>query len=72
MKRVKKTPVSFSVDGYEPETNTTYQFHGCHWHGHTCIENRTKTQELRYKDTCKVDWVVTNNGWDAKYNLVSM
>ena len=32
----KKEPVPFLVDGYEPETNTVYQFHGCHWHGHTC------------------------------------
>ena len=67
----KKTPFCFSVNGYEPETNTAYQFHGCHWHEHTCIENRTKIQELRCKDMCKVDYLVTNNGWDAKYNLVS-
>ena len=33
----KKEPASFLVDGYEPETNTVYQFHGCHWHGHTCL-----------------------------------
>ena len=24
----KKEPVSFLVDGYEPKTNTVYQFHG--------------------------------------------
>ena len=23
------------VDGYQPETKTVFQFHGCHWHG--CI-----------------------------------
>ena len=32
----KKEPAFFLVDGYDPETNTVYQFHGCHWHGHTC------------------------------------
>ena len=24
------------VDGYQPETKTVFQFHGCHWHG--CIK----------------------------------
>ena len=24
------------VDGYDPETKTVFQFHGCHWHG--CIQ----------------------------------
>ena len=38
----KKEPVSFLVDGYEPKTNTVYQFHGCHWHGHICLKNRTR------------------------------
>ena len=40
--KTKKTPAYFSVDGYEPETNTVYQFHRSHWHGHTCMLNRTK------------------------------
>ena len=31
----EKEPAYFLIDGYEPETNTVYQFHGCHWHGHT-------------------------------------
>ena len=60
------------VDGYELETNTVYQFHGCHWHGHTCLKNRTKRQQKRYKDTCQIDELIKNNGWDTKYNLVSI
>ena len=67
----EKEPASFLVDGYEPETNTVYQFHGCHWHGHTCLKNRTKRQQKRHKDTCQIDWLIKNNGWDTKYNLVS-
>ena len=47
------------------------QFHGCHWHGHTCLKNRTKRQQRRYKDTCQIDWLIKNNGWDTKYNFVS-
>ena len=71
MTRAKKEPAFFLVDGYEPETNTVYQFHGCHWHGHTCLKNRTKKQQKRYKDTCQIDRLIENNGWDTKYNLVS-
>ena len=59
------------VDGYEPETNTVYQFHGCHWHGHTCLKGHAKRQQKRYKDKCQIDWLSKNNGWDTKYNLVS-
>ena len=66
----KKEPVSFLVDGYEPETNTLYQFHGCHWHGHTCLKNRTRRQQKRYKDTCWINQLIKNNGWDTKYSLV--
>ena len=40
---------SFLVDRYEPETNIEYQFHGCHWHGHTCLNNRTKRQQRDMK-----------------------
>ena len=55
----------------EPETNTVYQFHGCHWHGHTCLKDRTTRQQKRYKDTCQMDRLIKNNGRDTKYNLVS-
>ena len=56
--KVKKTPESFMVDVYEPETNTVYQFHGCHWHRHTCLKNRTKRQQKRYMDACQIDRLV--------------
>ena len=67
----KKEPASFLVDGYKLETNTVYQFHGCHWHGHTCLKNRTKSQQKRYRDTCQIDWLIKNYAWDTEYNLVS-
>ena len=69
--KVKKEPVSFLVHGFEPETNTVYQFHGCHWHGHTCLKDRTTRQQKRYKDMCQMDRLIKNNGRDTKYNLVS-
>ena len=69
--KVKKEPVSFLVDGYEPETNTVYQFHGCHWHELTYLKDRTRRQQKKYEDTCQIDRLTKNNGWDTKYNLVS-
>ena len=69
--KTKKELATFFVDGYEPETNIVYPFHRCHWHGHTCLKNHTKRQQKRYKDTCKIDRLIKNNGWDTKYNLVS-
>ena len=67
----KKTRVPFLIDGYEPETNTMYQFHGCHGYGYTCLKNRTKRQQKRCKDTCQIDCLIKNNRWHTKYNLVS-
>ena len=58
----KNEPAYFLVDGYEPETNTVYQFDGCHWHGYPCLKDRTKRQQKRYEDTCQTDWLIENNG----------
>ena len=69
--KAKKEPASFLIDGYYPGTNTVYQFHGCHGHGHTCLKDRTRRQQKRYKDTCQIDRLIKNNGWDTKYSLVS-
>ena len=64
-------PAHFLVDGYELETNTVYEFHGCHWHEYTCLKDRTKRQQKRYEDSCQIDWLIKNNGWDINYSLVS-
>lgn len=33
----------YTVDGYDPESNTVYEFHGCYWHGcpqcHSDLQN---------------------------------
>ena len=62
----KKEPHYYPVDGYEPETNTVYQYHGCKWHGHTCLENRTNRQKKCYHSTKALDYHIENND----YNLV--
>ena len=36
----------------------------------TCLKDSTKRQQKRYKDTCQINWLIENNGWDKKYNLV--
>ena len=54
MTTAKKTG---AFDGYETESNTVYQFQGCHWHVHTCLKNRTKRQQKS-----QVDWLIKNNG----------
>ena len=59
-------PHPYSVDGYEPETNTVYQYHGCYWHGCTCQKDRTKKQFARYVDTICLDKHIERNN----YNLV--
>ena len=74
----EKACTTYPVDGYEPETRTVYQFHGCKWHGHPCIKDRTKKQRKRYRDTLAIDRLIENNGVDtvthknSKFNLVKM
>ena len=49
------------VDGWCAQTNTVYQFHGCYWHGHECMEEQGvaknekngKTMEQLRKETVK-------------------
>ena len=30
------------VDGYEPESNTIFQYHGCKWHGCPCQKRKER------------------------------
>ena len=74
----KRDYTTYPVDGYEPETRTVYQFHGCKWHGHNCIKDRTSSQRERYLDTLAIDRLIENNGVDtlthknSKFNLVTV
>jgi len=42
------------VDGFNPEKQTVYQFHGCYWHSHDCALNRGK--EFNEKDETNPWW----------------
>ena len=35
------------VDGYEPKSNTIFQYHGCKWHGCPCRKERNSLEEER-------------------------
>ena len=40
--------IGFKVDGFCEETNTVYEFDGCHWHGcDVCNTNRNADGNLR-------------------------
>lgn len=36
---VRLQPSGILVDGYSQTTQTCYEFNGCWWHGHSCIQN---------------------------------
>lgn len=69
----KKTRI---VDGYDPTTNTVYQFHGTYWHGHPDYHDPFKKHPKRrnatygdlYKETLRMDQNIRETG----FNLVVM
>ena len=64
------------VDGYNHETNTVFQYHGCYWHGcRKCFPNyrdevvdHVQTLEERYQSTVNV----TKKLRDSGYNVVEI
>jgi G:T-mismatch repair DNA endonuclease (very short patch repair protein) len=49
----------YPVDGYDANTNTVYQFHGCYWHGHECwMTKNVKDQKWRETRQSKYDKTV--------------
>ena len=46
---------NFTVDGYDEQTNTVYEFQGCFWHGcPTCYPNRSEMHR-RLEDRSMAD-----------------
>ena len=54
----------FLVDGYEPVTNTVYEYYGCKWHGCPCSSD----DKIKYNETMRKEHVIKSLG----YNLVSV
>ena len=48
------------VDGYEPETKTVFQYHGCKWHSCPCQKER---DEIRYENTLEMDEWIKERGY---------
>ena len=64
-----------SVDGYDPVTNTVYQFHGDYWHGNPVKyapdifnQRAKKTMGELYENTIRMDQQILDWG----YHLVTM
>ena len=53
------------IDGFEPLSETVYQFYGCYWHGCECV--RDKRDLNRFKETMEIEELIKKAG----YNLVS-
>ena len=50
------------VDGYEPKSNTIFQYHGCKWHGCPCQKRKERNSleealiaEQRYAKTIELE-----------------
>ena len=58
----EKTLADFSVDGFEPGTNTVYQFYSCHCHGYSWKKIWTKGKRW---DTRQIDRLIANHGYTS-------
>ena len=56
------------VDGYEPESKTIFQYHGCKWHGCPCQKERNSLEEERYAKTIDLEKKMKEQG----FNLISV
>jgi hypothetical protein len=74
--QIKERKRKTKVDGYDPETNTVYQFHGDYYHGnpdvYSCpITWNQKVKKFMYElydRTLKSDELIKKSG----YNLVTI
>jgi hypothetical protein len=69
------TERQFLVDGFNPETNTVYEFYGDYWHGNPLIYDPTEINKTKnmtfgdcYKHTLEREKFIINLG----YNLIVM
>ena len=56
------------VDGFEPKSNTVYQFYGFKWHDCTCLDERSERDEVYFKKTLKQEERIKQLG----YKVVSV
>ena len=65
---VRDGKLEILVDGFEPKSNTVYQFYGCKWHGCTCLDERTERDRVNYSKTLKQEERIKQLG----YKVVSV
>lgn len=65
----------YSVDGYDPSTNTVYEFHGDFWHGNPDVfdhkkinPTNQKSYQVLYENTIKKESLIQDSG----YNLITI
>ena len=56
------------VDGYEPESETIFQYYGCKWHGCPCQKERNSLDEERYSNTIDLEKKMK----EQEFNIVSV
>ena len=76
----KEHPVDqYKVDGYDPGTNTIYEFSGCYYHGHSCEDKfDTELGRKRYADTIKRREHIVSKGyafvemWECEFKALTL
>lgn len=55
----------YRVDGYDPITNTVYEFHGCYYHGCSCDarHHESEKDQKRYQRTVKRTQYIRDKGF---------
>ena len=58
------------VDGYEPKSNTIFQYHGCKWHGCPCQKRKERNSleeersaDQRYAKTIELEKKMKEQGF---------
>lgn len=65
----------YALDGYDPVTNTGYEFYGCIYHGHSCIPDRylrSPRTGFSMNDLQKQTQIKEGVLRDLKYKLVTI
>ena len=75
--RIRTPAESFLVDGYDADTNTVYEFHGCLWHGcPTCYPKRETHSNVNldrsFQEVFEATKIRENTIRLHGYNLITM
>ena len=60
-------PAKYPVDGFDSETKTIFQFHGCFHHGHNCRHNPDQTKENPFRPGINMDTLLKETKQRTEY-----